>query len=291
MVKNVSAVIVLYKPDIPKVIVLIEMLKSLEIRCYIVDNTPSVETLTNSVLNWRSDYIPLGKNEGIAKAQNIGIRKAIQNSAAIIILLDQDSVPSEMCLQMQINNVAENDSDISVPTIVDRKEGFEYVSNCVNSVGLLRARPRGIHEKPFEVDVSISSGSVISVDVFHKVGYFEESLFIDFVDIEWYFRCRSKRVLVKSDPRAVMIHSIGEKSIKKFGFRSIVHSSQRNYFKIRNPFRLVKIKTVPKMYAFKEIFSAPCHLFLQIPFSVSPLNHIKHSLLGLKDGLAILFSK
>ena len=289
MNKRVAAVIVLHKPNVQKLVSLIGVLKSLSIDCFVIDNTPPNEIHEASVLTCQPNYIALGSNEGIARAQNIGIKKAIQNDADILILLDQDSEVSKNCLQIQIDNIVRSDSEISVPTLIDRKEGFEYPHSCVNRFGLLTDRYRSGKTKPFQIDMAISSGSVISANVFQKVGYFEESFFIDFVDIEWYFRCWSNGVLVKSDPRAIMFHSIGQRSVKRFGVRTIVHSSQRNYFKLRNPFRLLKIKTVPKVYAVNEIFAGICHSVVQIPLSDNPLAHVKYSLRGLRDGLMILF--
>ncbi|MCV5831057.1 hypothetical protein OFN28_30780, partial [Escherichia coli] len=41
-----------------------------------------------------------------------------------------------------------------------------------------------------DVDHLIASGSLIPVDVFEKIGGMDDSLFIDYVDVEWSLRAR-----------------------------------------------------------------------------------------------------
>jgi len=290
LIRHVSAVVVLYKPESAKLIKITKLLSSLNIRCYLIDNTPADQVNLFFFENLEAVYIQLGKNEGIAVAQNIGIKTAIQSGAKIIILLDQDSETNKECLELQIQNIESNNSEISVPTLIDRQQGFEYPNGRVNRFGLLSKVYKTDKDNQFQIDVSISSGSVIAAKVFQKVGYFEESLFIDYVDTEWYFRCWLNGVLVKCDPRAKMFHSIGEKSVRKFGVRTFVHSSERSYFKIRNPLKLIKFKTVPMAYVAKEIVASICHSFVQIPLANNPLSHIRYCLKGLKDGFCELLS-
>jgi rhamnosyltransferase len=41
--------------------------------------------------------------------------------------------------------------------------------------------------KPVEASFLIASGCLISLDVIKNVGYMDEGLFIDYVDVEWSF--------------------------------------------------------------------------------------------------------
>ena len=65
-----------------------------------------------------------------------------------------------------------------------------------------------------ESDHLISSGSLIRLDVFDKVGLMLEELFIDFVDIEWGMRAKKNGYICYIANNVLMKHSIGDKSVK-----------------------------------------------------------------------------
>jgi rhamnosyltransferase len=58
--------------------------------CIVVDNTPN-GVKKNSMLFPNCQYVELGENLGIAKAQNIGSEKIIEKGVDYLMFLDQDS--------------------------------------------------------------------------------------------------------------------------------------------------------------------------------------------------------
>ncbi|EFV9420182.1 glycosyltransferase, partial [Shigella flexneri] len=91
MNSNIYAVIVTYNPELKNLNALITELK--EQNCYVVvvDNRTNF-TLKDKLADIEKVHlICLGRNEGIAKAQNIGIRYSLEKGAEKIIFFDQDS--------------------------------------------------------------------------------------------------------------------------------------------------------------------------------------------------------
>lgn len=87
MNSNIYAVIVTYNPELKNLNALITELK--EQNCYVVvvDNRTNF-TLKDKLADIEKVHlICLGRNEGIAKAQNIGIRYSLEKGAEKIIFL------------------------------------------------------------------------------------------------------------------------------------------------------------------------------------------------------------
>lgn len=69
----------------------IESIASQVRKIYIVDNTPNKDLRLDSFQNEKVEIIYLGDNLGIAYAQNVGIKKSLENNAEFIMLSDQDT--------------------------------------------------------------------------------------------------------------------------------------------------------------------------------------------------------
>jgi len=92
---KVEVVIITYYPNIEILNKTLNSLYSQVDKIYIVDNTPDKAESLNKFQNGKIDIIYLMENKGIAYAQNIGIKKAIEDEADYIILSDQDTVYPE----------------------------------------------------------------------------------------------------------------------------------------------------------------------------------------------------
>lgn len=74
---NIAIIIVLYYPEELNFLKLLHLSEKPENQnIIIIDNTPN--PLTDLTIYKHLHYIPLYSNQGIAKAQNIGINKAIE---------------------------------------------------------------------------------------------------------------------------------------------------------------------------------------------------------------------
>ncbi len=92
-----------------------------------------------------------------------------------------------------------------------------------------------------QILTAMTSGSMIPLTVIRKLGFFDESLYMDAVDIEFCLRARREGMLILQSP-AVLLHSLGRTSYYQlFGFRFGVthHAPNRRYYMTRNRLQLL----------------------------------------------------
>lgn len=281
---NVYCIIVCYNPDINNISIICNKLMSHPATVILVDNTEN--NCNADLLSIKGiRLISLRENIGIAKAQNIGIKIALDEEADVIVFFDQDSEIDENFLEHLLTPLQIDQPMIVSPAFFDKKEGFQFPSQRLNRFGLLEKIEIKNHELPFEVDVVISSGSAATRKTFEVAGLLEENFFIDFVDIEWSLRCRKAGISIKTIPNARMAHSIGEKSINIKCMRLFIHSPLRSYYKVRNSFLFFRCKNVPALLGIKEIISALIHNFLIILFVKHKGLYIQSYFSGIYKGI------
>lgn len=169
-------------------------------------------------------------NEGLGKAQNQGIKKALDLGADFVLLLDQDSelFPSMIqdlkdtylsCVSKgeKVGAVAPgivNAFDKSSPALGILMDGF-----CVRTVT--------VKDAPLEVSYCIASGTLIHKSVFKCVGLMNEYFFIDFLDLEWCMRAKSKGYKIFLSPSARLLHRLGngrkDRVLSHSPMRGILH--------------------------------------------------------------------
>jgi rhamnosyltransferase len=164
--------------------------------------------------------LPMGGNRGIAAALNAGCDAAIADGFTWALTLDQDSTPSPDLVEKLTLCLSEPGSgDVLLVAPVWQIEGGlaeEISARCV--------------------DFAMTSGNLLRLDLFEKVGGFREDLFIDRVDTEFCLRGRvmGLRILQRRD--AVLLHRTGLLEERRFPFRHFVtnYPAIRRYYMARN---------------------------------------------------------
>ena len=225
---KVSVIIILYNPDEDE-IKNVQRLSGIH-NGIIVDNSP-VPAFKDTLLN-KMSYVALGRNAGIAEAQNIGLRHLLNHSDAThIVFLDQDSTvpdtyPQDIaeafdCIRKDIPNLG-----FLGPMTENKETGREYRS--------VIHKDRLLQDGFILRREIISSGGCTARDVLEDVGLNEERLFIDYVDFEWCWRARSKGYVCGLTPHITIRHMVGQKTIYIFGYTIIVSAPVRYYYQFRN---------------------------------------------------------
>jgi rhamnosyltransferase len=280
---KVYSIIVCYRPDVSRLLGLCERLRLDGSTMILVDNTEQ-PYLTHRQLPRDCELITLGLNTGIAHAQNVGVAAATAAGADVVAFFDQDSTIEPGLLRALVGPLNLGTPDIVSPLYCDDASKVELPSLRVNRYGMTRAVHRGDSSGPYSVDVVISSGTAATREVFEVAGGFDEGLFIDFVDTEWCFRCRSKQIPIRVVPSAVMHHRIGSKSID-LGFVMIfVHSPLRCYYQLRNCFHLFRKDHIPFLFALRETASVFLSRALLLLFVSQRSTYVKAYLRALRDG-------
>jgi rhamnosyltransferase len=168
-------------------------------------------------------------NLGIAVALNLGVKYAMESGFDWVCTFDQDSLISDGFISKMLEAYEDAPSRemvaLIVPRYIDRESGMtERLKQC-----------RG------EILAAMTSGSLIPLSVIQKLGFFDESLYMDAVDIEFCLRARRNGMVILQSP-AVLLHSLGRtKYYRLFGLRFGVtnHSAGRRYYMTRNRLRLL----------------------------------------------------
>jgi rhamnosyltransferase len=278
---RVFAIVIAYHPDLGALRRLCAQLRQFA-EVIVVDNS-NLESAPHPIefTYWHS----MGGNAGIAAAQNAGICAALTKGADVLAFFDQDSAPNEQLLPSLVAALGQPPCGVAAPVCVDSRTGREYPPYNFNRWGWATPAPASGAITPVGVDLVISSGSVVEAGVFRQVGLMEESLFIDYVDLEWCIRCRRAGVSIRVVPSIIMSHLIGDQVVKNGFLTTFVHSPTRAYYRLRNAFLLLQLPHVPRFFVMHEIAAAMVHHLLQWPHSQDRMQHLQMGWRGLVDGL------
>jgi rhamnosyltransferase len=227
---SLCAIVVTYHPDVEFAGRLGRILPQVG-ALIIVDNGSSEATipmLRECAKDPRVTLILNGENFGIARALNIGIQSAVARAFEWVLLLDQDSVV---------------DADLvthlfAVHAEFPHKEQLAVIGAAFRDVNLAPEEPEGGDRRPWtEVELVITSGSLIPLANHARVGPFREEFFIDCVDIDYCGRARARGLLVIKTRRTLMTHAIGASTRHNVLWMhkwTTNHSADRRYYFARN---------------------------------------------------------
>lgn len=285
---RVVAIIVTFHPDREALLRLLDLLTRQVDAVVIVDNG-SKPGLADLVSNRRWDqerFIPLFANMGIAHAQNVGIGEARALAADFVVLFDQDSQPApDMVSRLLagITRLRQEGQHVAAigPNYLDERQENPPPFIQIRGLRLHRhLHPPG-KEDLVPVDYLIASGCMIPLPTLNAVGDMHEPLFIDFVDIEWGLRARSKGFQSYGCFSATMAHSLGDHPIRFLGKNYPAHSPLRHYYHFRNAVWLYRQGWVPTNWKLRDAWK----LLLKFIF-YSLLGEPRHKhLLAMSRGL------
>jgi len=266
---KLSGVIVLYNPKEQFMANINNYIDSLD-KLYIVDN--SEDKKNRIVSNKKIEYVKIGENKGVAYALNEGAKKAIKDGYKYLLTLDQDS---------KITNV-----------IIGKMEDF-LINNKDKNIGLISPyQDIGNKEKIIDSDTEdvvevMTSGNIINLDAYQKIGGFKDWLFIDCVDTDYCMNLHKHGYKVLRFNKIKLKHELGNKSVHKlFGKEYICynHNPIRRYYIMRNNYY------INDMY--KDLFPEHCAWLLRaqkgqikriILFEKNKLKKLKMMYKGYKD--------
>jgi len=293
--KEMGAVIVAYHPDTTKLLGLIELVVPSVSYVYVMDNGGAAWLEgTIKERNWdRVFRVDMAGNQGISKALNRSFNLLAAKSVSWVVTFDQDSCPPPEMLQSLRAALSqfEKNNQLKVaaigPTIVDVRGGVlvrhPFIIFSKYSATKIASSERS---GPFKVGHLITSGCMISVEAWRQVK-FDESLFIDLVDVDWCWRIINSGYCVLGAGQVEMPHEISETGIsKRFGRSVNKYNPIRRYYFVRNSVYLIikKKNTIAQTgYLFRGIASAIFSALLSDADTKSSLLAIFR---GISDGFA-----
>ena len=225
---KLAGIVILYYPDQDLSTRIDSYLGCVE-KLYVIDNseTRHAEPMLDAKIEWWSD----GQNKGISSRINEATAKAIEAGFEWLLMMDQDSLfsPENLIRYLScVNNMADKDS------VAQFGVSFIETTNAATETTDIRADCtfRGNN-------LLITSGSLLNLSIFQKIGPFNEYLFIDGVDFEYCLRANMAGFKNIQFQGVYLNHSLGVKSshrsfkTAKKTVRSL-HSPLRMYYMTRN---------------------------------------------------------
>jgi len=222
-------------------------------------------------------------NRGIGAALNTGVahlRSAVPDLTHVVTL-DQDSaIP-----------------DGYVAALLDRHRRAVVAGVAVGMVApgrvgsIVRIGGRGTGRQDDDVSIGgepIQSGLLVPVAVLERLGGFDESLFIDGVDTDFYLRARDAGLQCVLAPGVELRHRLGQ-AITGPGDRELpllVASTFRYYYQWRNLVALLRAHTRRHpAWALRAVVRAVRHLLIVTVLAPGRRARLREAVAGLRAGL------
>lgn len=248
----------------------------------VVDNGSSSEQLPQIREACTASDITLienGDNLGIAVALNVGVREAQRQECQWVVLLDQDSVLTDGFIAAMIADFKEYSKERKIlqiiPRYVDPENGVERTVSSFEDGGVF---------------LTITSGSLFSMEAFEKCGLFQEDLFIYCVDDDYSLRIRKNGYYIGVSKHAILLHQSGHPTYRKLFGMTIATKNYRpevRYYYARNKVWILRFygRTFPRLIVptLREFVTIPLKIALMEDAS---WKKIKLFMRGLADGIA-----
>jgi rhamnosyltransferase len=234
---KICAVMVTYNPDSPLEQIIHSLLPHVD-RLIVVDNSTEPHArwdIRQIAAACDFDVIWNKENLGLAAALNVGIRHALETGDyAWIATFDHDTHV--------------------LPGFRDAMLKAYLACPYRDRVGLIGPHHVLFPEDPAakqlqgeqsplfsDITMAMQSGSFFRAEALGKIGLFDESFFIDYVDIEYCLRLRKNRYRIIEATNAILGHRLGDPSRGTIlGKTTTVysHTPLRRYYAARNRLRM-----------------------------------------------------
>ncbi|MCT4716364.1 glycosyltransferase family 2 protein [Enterobacteriaceae bacterium H18W14] len=281
---KVFALITTYQPDIKSLKALVENLSN-QADFIVISNNSNFDISAEELIVGNAIHvINFGKNLGIAEAQSIGMKWAFENGADFILQMDQDSTPHENMVQQLIKCYLDMKRAGLNPGLIGVQD-YDKVTGEVNKARVKKGTL--ISDDYYDVDSTLSSGSLIPKIAWEKIGGMRDDLFIDAVDHEYCWRLRHAGFKVIRNKNALLAHRLGDGRFKIMNLISVgMPSPFRHYYATRNIFILLKEKHVPLFWKVSSLIKLSGKLVFYPIFLPKGKQRFSFFLKGIRDGLA-----
>ena len=286
------AIVVTFNPEVDDFVKFCENLTTQFTSVLIIDNKSDNITCINDIITKLSNYNKIkfifnDFNKGLSYAQNQGVKYAINNNFESFCMFDQDSIIDSNYLNTIINDynyLIEKGIRVGTigPSIIDQTTRKTYPAVKYNGFFLNRII---LKNEIVECSYVIASGSLTKLSIFNEVGWFNETFFINYIDVEWCFRAISKGLNIYITPNVSLYQNVGIFRKNFFGRAIPIHSPLRRYYASRNSTLMLSLKHVSIGYKIREIIFNPLRLIFDCIIAGNSKVRIKLFLKGFTDAI------
>jgi rhamnosyltransferase len=240
--ENICAIVICYHPEASIKQKIGELLKQVD-RVIVIDNgscNHEKDYLHEVSRNCSQiDLIFNEENAGQSQALNTGIKQAKELDYRWVMTMDQDSLVAPGMVE-NMCRVYEKFTlhDKHVVSLCPVLASYDGVSPPTDEELQLRSfsgkKISGIYSW---IKIVITSGNLLDISIFDKIGFFEEDFFIDYVDQEFSLRIFNAGYKAIQVNNAVLYHNLGNTTEHYFCGKKLLvanNSSLRTYYFYRN---------------------------------------------------------
>ncbi len=245
---KIAASVILYNPG-DAVISNIQSYCSHSGKLYVIDNTEEGASIREALLQLPNvEYIHDGQNEGLSKRLNTACNNAIKDGFDWLLTMDQDSSFTGDDFLKYVNCCGnfQGKEEVALFGVLNSREIVESTPGCSFT----------------EDNNIITSGSLMNLNLFKKIGPFDEALFIDSVDHDYCISAEQAGYKTIKITNIFLLHELGSsvyrasiKTLYLWRKKKDLHSPLRLYYMYRNMLYLTRKyenKNVPLVKQLKK---------------------------------------
>ncbi len=267
---KIAGVVTLYNPtddDIKNINTYIDDIDKL----YIVDNTEGKSNKNRIPKNKKIEYIFKNENLGVATAMNIGAEKALKEGYKWLLTMDQDTTFKKSVMDRMKKEIQKRDtSKIGIITPWHHTK-------------LVDKKPEETYDDPHDV---MTSGNLVNLDIWKKIGGYKDWFFIDGIDIEYCMNLHKNGYHILRINDIEIDHNLGDlfyKNIRGRLFLCTNHVAIRRYYIMRNYHYIKDMYEKDDPNYCYSLISQRHNMIGVILFEKDKINKIRMYLKGLKD--------
>lgn len=218
---SLAATVILYHPTDADLTNISTYLDDVD-RLFVVDNTEGENNASRLPASDKIKYIWKNENLGVAAALNLAATLAEKEGYTWLLTNDQDTSFRAGVLPALKHHAATVDNSLIAIVAPWHK------------TKLKSRRPRKNPDYPHDV---MTSGNLLNLAIWEKLGGFDEDLFIDGVDLEYCIRLKKFGYKIFRDNSLEIDHNLGDLfygRVRQFVFLCTNHPPIRRYYMMRN---------------------------------------------------------
>lgn len=218
---KIAGVVTLYNPTDQDIKNISTYLDDID-RLYIVDNTEGKDNKKRIPKSKKIEYIFKNENLGVATAMNMGADRALKEGYNWLLTMDQDTTFKPGVMDKMKEVISTKDM---------KKIG---IVTPWHKTKLIDKKPEEEFDDPHDV---MTSGNLVNLDIWKKIGGYKDWFFIDGIDIEYCMNLHKNGYKIMRINSIEIDHNLGDlfyKNLRGRLFLCTNHAPIRRYYIMRN---------------------------------------------------------
>lgn len=278
MLENVCGLVTLFFPDLSVAVNMLKLQKQVSF-IVLIDNTPNADNaeLFKDLTNFL--YIRNNVNLGLSAAFNKALNIEQVQNFDFIIFFDQDSSVQDNLVHTLLRDY----DNLVKKSLKVGCIGPAYFELNANKLMLPRSK-KLLCDGVYSVKSIITSSMLVKYSDIKQIGFWNEDLFLDLADWDLCWRFQKEGYLCCLSTNTYLIHRLGATIKKSFFFSLREGSPIREYYQMRDAFRVICKSYTPLKIRMYFIFRLCVRPIVHLMFLPQRGLRGKYIFYGILDG-------